>query len=101
GANFLMTLYAARTLSADGFGAFSLAMVSIMFVLNVTRSLVSESVLIRPGDTRVERRQRAARATGSSVLVGLAASVVFVVVGALTSGATAGCFFVLAVAAPV
>ncbi|NLD77550.1 MAG: hypothetical protein GX643_12885 [Acidimicrobiales bacterium] len=101
GANFAMTLYAARRLSADGFGAFSLAMVSIMFAVNLVRCLVSESMLIRPGDTRLERRARAGRAASSAALVGLLASGVFAVAGMLTSGATSGCFFVLAGTAPL
>lgn len=96
GANFLATLFAARMLTVADFGSLSVAVVTFMFAVNITRALCSEAMLIRPGDTPTERRERTSRACGSAILVGLVGSALFAVGGVLTSGSISKCLFVFA-----
>src|SRR5215468_11023047 len=45
--NFAVTLYVARTLGATQFGAFSLAYVTYSFVLNASRGLATDPLMVR------------------------------------------------------
>ncbi len=100
GSNFAATMFAARMLPVADFGALSVAVVSFMFAVNLARALCSEALLVRPGTTAVEQRERTALATGSAVLVGLVAGAVFAFAALLTSGSTSWCLLVFAVMMP-
>ncbi|MDR2986820.1 MAG: hypothetical protein LBV34_18475, partial [Nocardiopsaceae bacterium] len=45
--NFAVSLYVARTLGAVQFGAFALAYVTYSFVLNASRGLATDPLLVR------------------------------------------------------
>lgn len=96
GANFLATLFAAKMLTVADFGSLSVAVVTFMFAVNITRALCSEAMLIRPGDTPVERRERTSRACASAILVGLVGSALFALGGVLTAGSMSSSLFVFA-----
>jgi O-antigen/teichoic acid export membrane protein len=100
GSNFVATIVAARYLDADGFGYFALAMLSYTLTLGAVRALCGEALLVRPGDDFVHRRDRAGRATGAAVWVGVAASAIFAMASVLGDGEMARTFAVLALAAP-
>src|SRR5215469_2316708 len=48
--NFVVVLYVARTVGAKQFGAFSLAYVTYTFVLNASRGLSSDPLMVRFSD---------------------------------------------------
>jgi O-antigen/teichoic acid export membrane protein len=88
--NFVVSIYVARTLGAAQFGAFSLAYVTYGFVLNASRGLATEPLVVRFSDTDLQTwRLAVARCTGTATVVGLAAGACSVAAGPLLGG-TAG-----------
>ncbi len=70
--NFAVTLYIARTLGASQFGAFSLAYVTYSFVLNASRGLSTDPLMVRfSGTNLIAWRRAVARCTGTATVVGL------------------------------
>ena len=100
GSNFLALLVGARYLDADGFGSFSLALLSYTLTLGITRALCSEALLVRPGDTPASHRARVADATGSAAWVGVVAAIAFSGAAVVSSTPLDRCFLLLAVAMP-
>ena len=84
--NFIVTIIAARSLSAAGFGSFALAMVVVMMTVFLARGLASDPLATRhSGDTadgiRQAGRAGAATAIVSSVVVAAGSVVVGLAVG--------------------
>lgn len=100
GSNFLALLVGARYLDADGFGSFSLALLSYTLTLGITRALCSEALLVRPGDTPDSHHARVRSATGSAAWVGVVAATAFSGAAILSSTPLDRCFLLLAVAIP-
>lgn len=100
GSNFLALLAGARSLDTDGFGSFSLALLSYTLVLGITRALCSEALLVRPGDTEAGHRSRVSDATGSAIWVGIVAAMAFSAAAIVSSPPLDRCFLLLAVAMP-
>uniref|UniRef100_UPI0015F0C528 hypothetical protein n=1 Tax=Pseudonocardia pini TaxID=2758030 RepID=UPI0015F0C528 len=85
--NFLVGVVAARTLGATDFGLFSLAWVTFGLVLNVSRGLASDPLVVRFSGPADERwREAARRGTGTALLVGCAGGVLAAGAGALLGG---------------
>ena len=70
--NFAVSIYVARSLGASEFGAFSLAYVTYAFVLNASRGLATDPLLVRFSGAELPAWRRAVSAcTGTALAVGL------------------------------
>ena len=99
--NAAVSIYAARTLPAVQFGAFSLAYVTYSFVLNASRGLATDPLMVRFSGTDVPTWRRAvSRATGTAAVVGFAGAAVVLGVAALFSGTARLAFFALGLTLP-
>ena len=80
--NFALGLFVARSFGASNFGAFTLAFVTYTVVINATRGLATDPLLVRySGDQDARWRRATGEASGASLLVGLAAGVVCILLG--------------------
>jgi O-antigen/teichoic acid export membrane protein len=92
--NFLLSIYIARTLGALQFGAFSLAYVTYGFMINASRGLSVEPLLIRFSTADLGTWRRAvAGCTGTAIIVGLVGGIC-ALAAALVVGGTTGLAFV-------
>ncbi len=99
--NFAVSIYVARTLGAVQFGAFSLAYVTYSFVLNASRGLSTDPLLVRFSGTDLPTWRRAvASCTGTAAVVGLAAGGCVLAAAALLSGTTRLAFLALGLTLP-
>ena len=99
--NFLLSLFIARTLGATQFGAFSVAFVTYGFVLNASRGVSVDPLLIRFSGTYLPTWRRAvAGATGTALLVGLVSGACALAAGALIGGVTGRAFVALGLTLP-
>lgn len=91
--NFAVGIYVARSLGVTAFGVFSLAWVTYGLVLNVSRGLGTDPLMVRfSGVPEASWRGAAARASGTALGVGAALGAVSVVAG-LGLGGRAGLAF--------
>jgi len=75
--NLLLSVLAARALSVDGFGAFSVAFTIYSFLIAGARAMISRPLAVRYAAVGREAYRVAARsATGATVLLGIACGVV-------------------------
>jgi O-antigen/teichoic acid export membrane protein len=80
--NFAMGLIVAHALGAERFGAFTLAYVTYGVVLNASRGLATDPLLVRhSGNPTPEWREAVVAATATSWLVGTVAGAVCVIAG--------------------
>jgi O-antigen/teichoic acid export membrane protein len=99
--NFAVTIYIARTLGAVMFGAFSLAYVTYSFVLNASRGLATDPLMVRFSGTDVPTWRRAvASCTGTSTVVGVAAGLCVLGAASVLSGTTRAAFLALGLTLP-
>ena len=99
--NFLLSIYIARTLGAAQFGAFTLAYVTYGFAINASRGLSIEPLLIRfSGTSLTEWRRATAGATGTALVVGIAAGACALAAGPLIGGTTGTAFVALGLTLP-
>jgi O-antigen/teichoic acid export membrane protein len=99
--NFAVTIYVARTLGATQFGAFSLAYVTYAFVLNASRGLATDPLVVRFSGTEVPVWRRAvASATGTATVVGLAAGICVLAAAAVLTGTARAAFLALGLTLP-
>jgi len=99
--NFAVTIYVARTLGATQFGAFSLAYVTYAFVLNASRGLATDPLVVRFSGADVPAWRRAvASATGTSTVVGLAAGICVLGAAAVLTGTARAAFLALGLTLP-
>jgi O-antigen/teichoic acid export membrane protein len=99
--NFAVSLYVARTLGALQFGAFSLAYVTYSFVLNASRGLATDPLLVRfSGASTPDWRRAVTACTGTATAVGLVAGAGMVAVGVLLSGTARAAFIAMGVTMP-
>ncbi len=99
--NFLLSVLVARTVSADVFGAFSMAFLIFTFLIGVTRALIGQPLQItfasaEPAAFRVATRS----ALGAAVLVGVVCGALCVLAGVLTGGELSTALIVLGVCLP-
>jgi O-antigen/teichoic acid export membrane protein len=99
--NFLLSIFIARTLGATQFGAFSVAFVTYGLVLNASRGLAVDPLLIRFSGTYLPTWRRAvAGATGTALLVGLVTGACVLAAGSLFDNATGRAFVALGLTLP-
>lgn len=100
--NFGIAIVAARTLSPEAFGAFSIALLLYVVALGTSRGLSTEALMIRFSAATVDEHRAAARAaTGTALLVGTAGGVLLLLAAIPLTGPvrgtvlTLGCFLPL------
>lgn len=99
--NFAVGLVVARELGVAAFGVFSLAWVTYGVVLNVSRGLATDPLVVRHSGTSTEDWKAAtSRAAGTAIAVGVAFGVLSALVGLAMGGTIGGAFLALAVVTP-
>jgi O-antigen/teichoic acid export membrane protein len=99
--NFAVSLYVARELGAVQYGAFSLAYVTYSFVLNASRGLATDPLMVRFSGTDVPAwRKAVASCTGTAASVGLVAGAACLVTSLLLSGTARASFLALGLTLP-
>ena len=99
--NAAMSLYIARELGAFEFGGFSVAYVTYSFVLNASRGLATDPLLVRYSHVEYPAWKRAVQCcTATAALVGLVMGVVCLVIGAVATGTTRLPFIALGISLP-
>jgi O-antigen/teichoic acid export membrane protein len=99
--NFLISIYAARELPGSQFGAFSLVFVTYAFILNGSRGLATEPLLVRHSGEATDSWRQAVRQTGGMALcVGFATGVVAAAIGLIVGGESGRVWLALAVGLP-
>ena len=99
--NFAVSIYVARTLGAEKFGAFSLAYVTYAFALNASRGLSTDPLMVRFSGTDVRTWRRAvARCTGTAAIVGLIIGAFVLAAAAVIGGTAREAFLALGLTLP-
>jgi O-antigen/teichoic acid export membrane protein len=99
--NFAVSLYVARSLGAVQFGAFALAYVTYSFILNASRGLATDPLLVRFSGAQPPAWRRAvASCTGTALAVGLVAGAAMLAVAMLLSGTARIAFFAMGLTMP-
>ena len=99
--NFAVSLYVARSLGAVQFGAFSLAYVTYSFVLNASRGLATDPLLVRfSGAERPAWRRAVGSCTGTALAVGLVGGAAMLAVAVLLGGTARIAFFAMGLTMP-
>ncbi|QNP68149.1 hypothetical protein IAG44_00800 [Streptomyces roseirectus] len=99
--NFVVGVYVARSLGVTAFGVFSLAWVTYGVVLNVSRGLATDPLVVRfSGVPEWSWRRAVARATGTALGVGTLLGAVCLVTGLALGGQVGAAFACLGVLLP-
>ncbi|WP_210575454.1 hypothetical protein [Streptomyces sp. GESEQ-4] len=99
--NFVVGMYVARSLGLAAFGVFSLAWVTYGVVLNVSRGLATDPLVVRfSGVPEASWRAATTRSTGTALGVGGVIGVASVVVGLGLGGSVGAAFVGLGVVLP-
>jgi O-antigen/teichoic acid export membrane protein len=99
--NFAVNIYVARTLGAVEYGAFALAYVTYSFLLNASRGLATDPLLVRFSGTPLPTWRRAvANCTGTAMMVGLCAGVCVLGAAELLNGTARLAFLALGLTLP-
>jgi O-antigen/teichoic acid export membrane protein len=99
--NFAVGIYVARSLPAEQYGAFSLAYVTYGSILNASRGLGTDPLLVRFSGSETSIWRRAvASCTGTSTMIGVLAGLIVVVVGLMMGGPTRLAFIALGLTLP-
>ncbi|MGW4525980.1 hypothetical protein [Amycolatopsis sp. NPDC004378] len=99
--NFAIGVFVARELGVTAFGMFSLAWVTYGVLINISRGLATDPLMVRYSgvDTEVWR-QAVARASRTALVVGLLAGVISVVFGIAAGGEFGSAFVALGIVLP-
>ena len=99
--NFAVGIFVARSLGATGFGIFTIAWVTYGVVLNVSRGLATDPLVVRfSGAPTDSWRVAVTRASGTALLVGLVTGIAAVLTGVGIGGAVGGSFVALGLILP-
>ncbi|WTZ89970.1 hypothetical protein OG512_03945 [Streptomyces sp. NBC_01378] len=99
--NFVVGIYVARSLGVTAFGVFSLAWVTYGVVLNVSRGLATDPLVVRfSGVSDTSWRGAVARSSGTALGVGAALGAAAVVAGLALGGRVGPAFACLGVMLP-
>ncbi|KAB1144796.1 hypothetical protein F7R91_21440 [Streptomyces luteolifulvus] len=99
--NFVVGIYVARSLGVTAFGVFSLAWVTYGVVLNVSRGLATDPLVVRfSGVPDTSWRRAVARSTGTALGVGAALGAACLVAGLGLGGRVGPAFAALGVMLP-
>jgi O-antigen/teichoic acid export membrane protein len=100
--NYAVSIYVVHSLGAAQFGAFSLAYITYGFVLNGSRGLSTDPLMIRFSGSKVpEWRHAVTGSTGTALVFGTIAGVIAVAVGVLSGGPIGGAYLGLGLTLPV
>jgi O-antigen/teichoic acid export membrane protein len=99
--NFAVSLYVAHSLGPTQFGAFSLAYVTYSFVLNASRGLATDPLLVRFSGAELPAWRRAVTScTGTALGVGLLAGLGMLGAAALLHGTSSVAFLAIGLTMP-
>lgn len=99
--NFIVGLVVARELGVAAFGVFSLAWVTYGVVLNISRGLATDPLVVRfSGAATEDWRAATSRAAGTAIVVGVAFGALSALAGLLMGGTLGSAFLALAVVTP-
>ncbi len=99
--NFVVGIYVARSLGVTAFGVFSLAWVTYGVVLNVSRGLAADPLVVRfSGVPGASWRGAVSRSTGTALVVGAALGAVCLMAGLGLGGRVGPAFAALGVMMP-
>jgi O-antigen/teichoic acid export membrane protein len=99
--NFALGVLIARSVSADDFGAFTLAFSAYLVVLNLARSIGTQPLVIRySGVDAADWRRGAAAATGTMLAMGVASGIVAIAIGLVIGPEVGATFVALGIAMP-
>lgn len=99
--NFAVSIYVVHSLGATQFGAFSLAYVTYGFVLNASRGLSTDPLMVRFSGASVRAwRRGVADCTGTSLAVGLAMGIGALLAAILLGGTAGAAFLALGLTLP-
>ena len=99
--NFAVNIYVAHYLGATQYGAFSLAYVTYAFVLNASRGLATDPLLVRfSGAELSDWRAAVAKCTGTATVVGLALGSCVLAAAAIIGGTSGSAFLALGLTMP-
>ncbi|MFD0275263.1 hypothetical protein ACFVHB_15355 [Kitasatospora sp. NPDC127111] len=99
--NFVVGVYVARSLGVTAFGVFSLAWVTYGVVLNVSRGLATDPLVVRfSGVPEASWRGAVARSTGTALGVGAVIGAVSLAAGLALGGRVGSAFAALGVMLP-
>ncbi|MCW2616116.1 MAG: Membrane protein involved in the export of O-antigen and teichoic acid [Frankiales bacterium] len=101
GTNLLLSLLVARSLSADGFGAFAVAFTVYAFLVGAGRALIAQPLVVRYASQGTAAFHDASRsATGAAAALGAVAGGVTLASGFLLGGPTGACLVAIGVLLP-
>ncbi len=99
--NFAVGAFVARSLGATAFGIFSLVWVTYAVIVNISRGLASDPLLVRFSGEPDHAYRSAVRAmTGTATILGAVAGAICAAVGTLVGGALGAAFVALGLVAP-
>ena len=99
--NFMVGIYTVHVLGAVQFGAFSLVFVTYGFVLNVSRGLATDPLVVRFSGTDLPTWRRAvADCTGTAAFAGLVMGACVLAAAGMLSGAVGAAFLALGLTLP-
>jgi O-antigen/teichoic acid export membrane protein len=99
--NFVVGVYVAHELGVAGFGVFSLAWITYAVVLNISRGLGTDPLVVRySGVPDDQWRTAVARSSGTAIAVGLACGSASVLAGIAFGGMVGSAFIALGVVMP-
>jgi O-antigen/teichoic acid export membrane protein len=99
--NFAVSLYVAHSLGPTQFGAFSLAYVTYSFVLNASRGLATDPLLVRFSGAELPAWRRAVTScTGTALATGLVAGLFMIAAAALLHGTSRVAFLAIGLTMP-
>lgn len=99
--NFTVGIFVARSLGATAFGIFSLAWVTYSVVLNVSRGLATDPLVVRfSGVPTASWRVAVSRTSGTALLIGLVAGAASLLVGVALGGPIGAAFVALGLVLP-
>jgi len=99
--NFLVGVFVVRSLGATSFGAFALAYLTYSFVLNASRGLSTDPLLVRfSGAEPGVWRRAVASSSGTALVVGVVTGLICIVIGVFLPPPLNGAFIGLGVGLP-
>ncbi|MFC4082822.1 MATE family efflux transporter [Amycolatopsis samaneae] len=99
--NFVVGMFVARSLGPHAFGVFSIAWVTYGVLLNVSRGLATDPLMVRySGVSTSDWRAAVGRSSGTALAVGCVSGVGSLLAGLAIGGAVGHAFLALALALP-
>ncbi len=99
--NFAVGIFVARSLGATGFGVFTIAWVTYGVVLNVSRGLATDPLVVRFSGVPAESwRAAVSRSSGTALLIGIVSGAVSVLAGTALGGTIGASFVALGLVLP-